>query len=230
MAKRGPKPKGAVKIEWSADFAYAIGLIASDGCLYDDGRHVSLVSKDLDQINNFLKCLGIESRIGITMSGYKNVRAYRIQFSDATFHSFLCSIGVKPKKSKTICEVSVPQPYFFDFLRGCFDGDGSFYSYWDPRWKSSHLFYLEFCSASEKYITWLRNCLYMQLSVRGHISRSKNSSTLQLRYAKSESLEIIGRMYYNRDVVCLARKSLKIAAALEIEGRVPASSIRVAPR
>lgn len=30
----GIKPKGKVKIEWSSNFAYAIGLIVSDGCTY----------------------------------------------------------------------------------------------------------------------------------------------------------------------------------------------------
>lgn len=53
MGKRGPKQKGKVKIEWSADFAYAIGLLASDGCLYNDERHINFTSKDIEQINNF---------------------------------------------------------------------------------------------------------------------------------------------------------------------------------
>jgi len=29
MGLRGPKPKGKVKLEWSANFAYAIGLLAT---------------------------------------------------------------------------------------------------------------------------------------------------------------------------------------------------------
>ncbi len=33
------KPLGRVKIEWSDKFAYAIGLVASDGNLSPDGRH-----------------------------------------------------------------------------------------------------------------------------------------------------------------------------------------------
>ena len=49
MGKRGPKPKGKVKINWSANFAYAIGLLVTDGCLYNDKRHMSLTTKDIDR-------------------------------------------------------------------------------------------------------------------------------------------------------------------------------------
>lgn len=52
--------------------------------------------------------------------------------------------------------MKIPGKYFFDYLRGCFDGDGCFYSYWDPRWRSSHMFYLEFISASKNHIDWLQ--------------------------------------------------------------------------
>jgi hypothetical protein len=31
MGKMGPKPKGKVKIKWSANFAYAIGLLTTSG-------------------------------------------------------------------------------------------------------------------------------------------------------------------------------------------------------
>mgnify|MGYP006351013289 FL=1 len=216
MAKRGPKPKGNVKIEWSARFAYAIGLIASDGCLCGE-RHIAFVSKDLDQIENFIGCLKISPKIGITQSGYNNNKAYRIQFGDVKFHSFLTSIGIGQAKSKNISSVDVPDEFFFDLTRGLFDGDGSFYSYWDKRWRSSHMFYLEFVSASKRHIEWLRLKLSEHLAVSGHITGSELKGIYQLKYAKTEALEIIQHMYYNRQVVSLSRKRIKIEKALAIE-------------
>ena len=41
-----------VDTTWSPELAYAIGLIASDGCLSSNGRHIVLVSKDKEQIMN----------------------------------------------------------------------------------------------------------------------------------------------------------------------------------
>lgn len=79
-----------------------------------------------------------------------------VQFSDVLFHQFLISIGITPAKSKTIGIIKIPKKYFFDFLRGCFDGDGSFYSYYDKRWKSSFMFYLTLASASQDFINWIR--------------------------------------------------------------------------
>ena len=71
MGKKGVKPMGKVKCIWSAEFAYAIGLIVTDGCLSSDGRHISFVSKDKEQINNFMQCLNLKVKIGTT-AGYKN--------------------------------------------------------------------------------------------------------------------------------------------------------------
>lgn len=114
-------------------------------------------------------------------------------------------------------KIKIPSKYFFDFLRGCFDGDGTFYSYWDPRWRSSHMFYLEFVSASAEHVDWLRKELKERLNVWGHISKDGKDSTLQLKYAKHEAMEVIKKMYYTRKVVCLSRKRKKIEKALQIE-------------
>lgn len=218
MGKRGPKPKGKVNIEWSANFAYAIGLIVADGCLYNDGRHMSLTSKDREQAEHFKMCLGIDVKIGFKANGISKEKKYcHVQFGDVMFYKFLISIGITPAKSRTIGVVVIPDEFFFDYLRGCFDGDGTFYSYWDPRWKSSHMYYLEFISASRVHIDWLQTMLFQKSAVVGHITGNEKASVFQLKYAKREALEIIKKMYYNPDVVCLSRKWLKIEKALEIE-------------
>lgn len=159
MGLRGPKSKKKVEISWSHDFAYAVGLIVSDGCLYRTGRHICFTSKDKEQIDNFQKALNLNIPIGVNYSGYKNSMAYRVQFSDMYLWNFLNDIGIYPNKSKTIGSVKIPDKYFFDFLRGVFDGDGSIYSYYDKRWRSSFLFYLSFSSASNKFIAWLQKTI-----------------------------------------------------------------------
>ncbi len=216
MGKRGPKPKHLISTEWSANLAYAVGLIASDGSLSKDRRHISLVSKDIEQIENFNKCLGINLKPGKSYVG--NVfSAYRLQIGSVLFYEFLVSIGFTPAKTKTIGIINVPNEYFFDFLRGSFDGDGCFYSYWDPRWKSSHMFYTEFISASRAHIEWIQNTVILLSGIKGAFSIDSKVPMYRVRYAKKESLEIIKKMYYSHDVVSLSRKRLKIKKALEIE-------------
>lgn len=216
MGKRGPKPKKIIDTAWRPNLAYAVGLIATDGCLSNDGLLIDLTSKDREQLLNFSKCVGVNFNIGIKWK--KNASEYlRIQFKNRIFYNFLLSIGLTPRKSLTMGKLAVPDKYFFDFLRGCFDGDGCFYSYWDPRWRSSHMFYLEFASASLKYLLWLQGEIKKRIFVEGHITGRKKKVFFQLKYAKKEALEVIKKMYYTSRVVCLSRKKLKIQKALEIE-------------
>ena len=209
------KPKGKVKITWSPELAYAVGLIATDGCLLNDGRHIDFTSKDIVQIKNFKKCLGITNKIGKKYGSFGRKYYPRVQFGDVRFYQFLLDIGLSPAKSKTLGGLYVPDKYFFDFLRGCHDGDGAFYSYYDPRWRSSFMFYLVFVSQSRDHIDWLRRTLKRLLGVKGHVNYG-GRNTPQLKYAKRESLRIIKKMYYRKSVVCLKRKQLKIQRALAI--------------
>lgn len=208
-------PQGKVKIEWSAEFAYAIGLLATDGNLSPDGRHIIFTSKDLELVEHFKLCLGIDNSIGRKASGILGEKKYFVvQFGDVAFYRFLLDIGLTPRKSLTLGSVNISEEYFRDFLRGSLDGDGTFYSYWDPRWRSSFMFYTVFLSASEKHIIWLRTEIYNHLKIKGHITKAKTDSVYCLKYAKAESLKLLRCVYYNDEVVCLSRKRIKIEKAL----------------
>jgi len=214
------RPLGKVKIKWSPKFAYAIGLLTTDGSLSIDGRHIDFTSKDREQLKNFMRCLGISVKISYKSSGFSGKRYTHVQFGDVNFYEFLLKVGLTPKKSKTISRLNIPKKYFFDFLRGHFDGDGSFYSYFDPRWKSSFMFYLSFVSASPAHISWLRQEIFKLVRINGHITKSIYDSTYQLKYAKAEALKLIKKLYYNKDVICLSRKRLKIKETIRLNDRV----------
>lgn len=212
------KRKNKIKIRWSKEMAYAIGLLATDGNLSSDGRHFDFTSKDLEQINNFMKCLGLWNKIGRKKSGSSDKLYFRVQFGSVKFYQFLLKIGLGPAKSKNIGELDIPDKYFFDFLRGEFDGDGCFYSYFDPRWKSSFMFYIVFISASYEHIKWLRKKLNQFLGLKGHITNDKERITYQLKYAKKESVKILKKIYIKKGDIFLKRKYLKVIKALAIIG------------
>lgn len=210
------KPQTKTNLNWTSNIAYAVGLIVTDGHISKDGRHIDLTSKDKEQLENFMKCLGIKVKIGFKQSGYTEKKYPRIQFSHVNFYRFLSNIGVTNVKTKSIIEVKVPDKYFFDFLRGHLDGDGTFYSYWDPRWHSSFMFYTVFLSASKKHIEWLQNKIFKLLNINGAVSKKRNDSTYTLRYAKKESLKLLPKIYYSNNIICLSRKFKKIHKALAI--------------
>lgn len=211
-------PHGTVKLEWSPELAYAIGLITTDGCLYSDGRHINLTSNDEEQLLNFKKCLGVKTKIGFKSSGYSAKRGMQVQFGDVNFYNFLLDIGLMPRKTKIIGIVKIPDEYFFDFLRGHLDGDGTFYSYWDPRWRSSFMFYTVFLSASRIHIEWIRATIFEKLGIKGHMTITGKTPMCTIKYAKAESLQLLPKIYYNPEVVCLSRKREKIEKAIAVEG------------
>jgi hypothetical protein len=209
------KPRGKVNIEWSPEFAYAIGLIVTDGNLSKDGRHLSFISKDFDLIQTFKDCLGIKHPVVSKTSGYtEKDDSYWVQFGDVLFHRFLMDIGLMPNKSKQMNELSIPDEFFLDLTRGLFDGDGTFYSYWDPRWRSSFMFYTAFVSASIPFLKWLQRNINRLIGINGAIGTGNRIG--YLRYAKRESEILIKSMYYSDEIPCLERKRLKIKKACAI--------------
>ena len=205
---------------WSPKLAYAVGLIASDGSLSVSGRHIDLTSKDREQLLNFMGCIDKEVKVSMKTPRYGSEGIARIQFSDVVLYNFFLSIGLTPRKSLTIGALDIPDELFFDFLRGSFDGDGCFYSYFDPRWKNSFMFYLNFVSAREKHMQWIQETVQRLCGVGGHrvFSGRLGHKMHSLRYAKKDTLKLLELMYPNTKVVSLSRKRLKIEKALRIVG------------
>lgn len=215
------KPLGKVKTEWSAEFAYAIGLLTTDGSLSKDGRHINFTSKDRDLVMTFKRCLKLDNVIGRKTSGStKEKKYFQIQFGDVLFYRFLVKLGLMPNKTKKLGDLNIPQKYFFHFLRGHFDGDGTIYSYFDKRWKRSFMFYTVFCSASLSHILWLRREIYSILGIQGHINRTwkdgKSGKVFlyQLKFAKKESFKLLKKLYQRSGKNYLERKYQKIQVIL----------------
>jgi hypothetical protein len=213
------KPQKNTSTIWSTRLAYCIGLLASDGDLSKDGRHISFVSKDLDLIISFKNALKLSNTVSThSTSGFsKDCRYYRIQFGDVNFYQFLIGVGLTPAKSKTLGRLLIPDQMFSHFLRGSFDGDGTFYSYWDKRWRSSFLYYLVFISASRNHLLWIQTLLNKFLKVKGSINKKIINRAYQLRYAKSEASKVMHFMYKDAGIFKLERKHEKVYNALDID-------------
>lgn len=130
-------------------------------------------------------------------------------------YRFLTKIGLTPNKTKTIGRLKIPKRFFADFLRGHLDGDGYTYSFWDSRWKNSFRFYSAFLSASKKHLEWLKEEVKNLYAVEGTI-RFKGKSTYELQFAKKSTIKLMGKIYYQNNLVCLSRKHSKIESALSI--------------
>ena len=200
--KRRPFP-----VTWSPNFAYAIGLIASDGNLSSNGRHITFTSKDYNLAQTFKDCLNLKNKIGLTGRGTLPKKQYfHVQFGSKTFYEFLNSIGLFPRKSKTIAQLSVPREFFADFLRGCIDGDGCIDSYKHPESQHPQL-RIRLASASKPFLTWVHEVLLDEVGTKGgSIYHGSKQSIYYLQYNKADSFKILRYIYSRGDFCCLARK------------------------
>lgn len=167
-------------------------------------------------VENLKTSLSLQNRIveRLTKRGTKN---FVIQFGDKAFYTFLNQIGITPAKSKTIKHVKIPNQFFHDFLRGFFDGDGTFYTFWDKRWPSSFGYQISFASASSVFIKWLQIRLKQLYHVKGFIRIG--DGVFNLRYVKGDSRKLFSVMYHTNGLF-LKRKYDKIINALEQDDKI----------
>lgn len=200
---------------WTPAIAYVTGLIASDGCLINNGRHLNVTSKDIEIIDNVQKILNMNLKVPTKNSGFGGI-GYHFQFSNASFYDFLLKAGLTPAKSKTLGPITLPDEFYPDFLRGYFDGDGSIHGFWDVRWKNSLMFYTDFYSASIPFLLWLRDTNIRLIEVsQGSFKTSVRVSGLN--YAKADSRKLFKFMYYSSDLPCLSRKKHKFIDFLTLD-------------
>ena len=224
-----PKPKLPYKeFEWTPNIAYVIGLITTDGCLSTDGRHIIMRSSDIQLLETFRKCLNLSNRICQTFhDGWAKKPAYKIQFGNVQFYNWLLKIGLFPAKTYTIGEIKIPDKYFFDFLRGHLDGDGSVWTYtdsWNTFKKPEYVYkriFVKFISASKQHILWLRDNIEKIAKIKGHLHENKpryqfqTTSIWQVKFAKKDSLKLYSYLYPHIDVPCLTRKRQKFESFIK---------------
>lgn len=212
--------------EWTADLAYAVGLLATDGCLSKDGRHITLRSCDLDQIKAFQMCFKeVHSSVGeSTPLGSNRQICYRAQIANAQLYRWLLKIGIFPAKTYTLGAIAVPDEFFQDFLRGALDGDGTVTVYTDHYniYKNKKYVYerlwIKLISASEVHMRWIQAKVAELVDIHGHLNAvphtGGHATIWQLKFGKADSIKLFRWMYYEPSVPHLARKRRKFEKAI----------------
>jgi hypothetical protein len=212
-----PSPTFADPPAWSADLAWLVGLIATDGNLGRTGRRLSLSSVDVPLLDTARRCLGITNRITPAAGGWGR-GGFRLQWCDGALHRWLVGLGLTPRKSLTLGALAIPDEFFADFFRGCIDGDGTVLVYTDrhhARKNAAYVYrrlYVSLVSASEPFIAWIRRSIRRLLALPGTVHERRvagRRSVWVLRYSKKASTRLLGWMYHSPDVPCLERKRLK---------------------
>ncbi len=198
---------------WTADLAYAVGLIATDGSIAR-GRNLNFPSADRELVEHLLGCLGKTNKISTEPA--EDGVYYRTQIGDVALCRWLNTIGIWPRKSLAIGALDVPEEFLFPLVRGLLDGDGSIINartradtgrrddyYWE---------YLQtkFVSASRPHLEWLRSRLAAALGIDGLIitraARGQRHACFTLRYGKLASHRLLPALYAGTAAPRLTRK------------------------
>lgn len=201
---------------------YTIGLIATDGNLCNDGRHINITSADRKHMEQVKKALLLENKITQKARGNEKIKKYAfLQFGDVAFYKFLLKIGLAPKKSLTLGKIEVPGEYFKDFLRGIIDGDGSITT-WVHRSNKNIQWSSRVVSASKTFIIWLKKEVENKFKVHGklHVSARPDYNPLYiLKFGKFPTKTILINCYY-KNCIALTRKNLLAKKCLQSEDKL----------
>jgi len=142
------------------DLAYVLGLWASDGNLYNTTLSLGLVERDvIEWVSNKI---GLKTKVISINSSKYNKPHVRIKFNNGYVRDIFNSYGISEKKSFNIEFPNLPDKFIPHFLRGVFDGDGSFSvkTYDRLRRKNGELrviAILTFYSASKSFINRIKS-------------------------------------------------------------------------
>lgn len=191
-----------------ADLWYVVGLIATDGCIGGDGRHVNITSADRRHLEEIRRVLGLKIVIGEKGNGSAtSARYYQLQIGSQNLVRSLAEVGLTPRKSLTIGPLVVPDDAFCDFLRGVIDGDGCIRTWIHPG-NGVRQWALKISTASPSFPEWLRSRIEERFRVRGAIHKQhtgRKHAICDLKFGKL-AMKIVLQACYYRGAIALERK------------------------
>ena len=201
------------------DLWYTVGLIATDGNLSKDGRHVNITSKDKGLLEGLKKVLFLKLKLTRKSRGKEKIKKYFVlQIGDVKFYKFLLSIGLSQKKSLILGKVKFPQIYFKDFLRGVIDGDGNI-SMWKHKSNKNVQWSVRIFSASHDFVYWLKAEIENEFKVKGRLYKKesdKYNPLYTIKFGKLAGKVILEQCYY-KNCMALNRKNSKALDCLKSE-------------
>lgn len=203
--------------EWSPNMAYIVGFIVADGCIGLDKRNntlcLSINSTDRDVLDKIASVLGKwevksvqQKRVSKVTGNLLKINHY-LYTSNRRFIAPLFDIGLCLNKTYKMGELSIPNEYFWDFLRGFTDGDGSLTNGISLGKKYAKI---AWTGGSELFMKWLHREVCDRIGKVVKLSKRKNSGVYYFSLSGESLKKVIISMYEN-PVIFMDRK-MRIAS------------------
>lgn len=208
----------------SEDKAYWLGFIAADGSVIKSSEYnsyrlqIALSNVDIKHLNTFLEHIGANDiKIQIIepsgfAEGLKDKNTVRIVLNSYKLCSDLYKFNIHQNKTYDVKMPNISDNMIPHYLRGLFDGDGSYYCHYDLKY-NRYRYSFEFVSASKIMVYQIQEYLLSKnIKTNIYVRKSPSSDNNVYRLmtgSKKEMLKIIDLLYSDAHIY-LDRKYNKI--------------------
>ena len=178
---------------------YFLGLLSSDGYVSSSTYEVRIALKQDDKeiLYKLKDCLNFGNIYEYHYDGRTSTAMLSIV--NKYFHNSILKLGIHPNKSRTLKFPGIPEKYIQDYIRGVFDGDGSFY--YHSRNKAYHS---SICSGSKPFMDELHSIIKKKANLNGGCYY-ENRGYYYFRMSKRDTIKF-GDWLYSSSPIHLERK------------------------
>jgi hypothetical protein len=187
--------------------SWLLGLLMTDGCANDRDHLIKLSISDKDGAQLASQIIGfgsIRERSPNTSEYNGNKIQGKLPIWSYVARSMqlverLGALGLTPRKTKTLLFPNVLDITLPDFIRGLWDGDGSWY-------KRANLLGAHFGCASEPFVHALHAITSKITGSSAQVRANRRKDFWKLSYSGKSAVALARWLYYEPDLPCLERK------------------------
>jgi hypothetical protein len=187
--------------------SWLLGLLMTDGCANEKEHFIKLSISDKDGAQLASQIIGF-GNIREILPETREYSGEKIQGKLSLWSYTACSIqlvgrlgalGLTPRKTKTLAFPNISDIALPDFIRGLWDGDGSWY-------KNDNALIAHFGCASESFIHTLQAITSGITESSAQVRSNHRKDFWQLSYGQKRAVTLARWLYYEPDLPCLERK------------------------
>lgn len=160
----------------SNEKAYWLGFLAADGCNYWRETNASIIinihQKDIEHLEKFKNFMNTNANIinYVQNSGYSNnTPMCKIVLNSKDMSQDLSNKGIIPNKSLILQPPQIQKDFYFPFILGYFDGDGSIFKN-----KSTNTYGISFIGTKEM-LEWIKIVLEIDAKIEHRNNNNLNN-------------------------------------------------------
>jgi len=165
---------------WSPGMAWVLGLLFADGNLETSNPVFRLSQRAPDGLRKALNLMRSSHKIAAKeKKSYKGVisgKIYSFKVWNKKMYNDLLKLGLTPAKSTEMKFPDIPPKYMNHFIRGLYDGDGSFYIN-----RFDDVIISQYRNGSLDFITAVTNILQKELNIPITIHRNEKFNTYYIK-------------------------------------------------